>query len=233
VVRLASATAPRRVTEGRSHKPQVSTPDGSVTDWVAWHEEYADPSSRLSQRLREVQLQLSAMIDRAPDGPIRIISACAGEGRDVIPVAATHARRDDINARLVEFDPTLANRARDAAPPNVEVVTGDASTTDAFIGATPANIAVFCGIFGNVTDADIRHTIGVLPSLLAPGGEVIWTRHTAEPDLTPTIRQWFSDAGFEEMGFVTSPTLFGVGTHRLTTTPAPFEAGVTMFKFLS
>lgn len=203
-----------------------------MTDWVKWHAEYEDPDSRLSERLREVQRQLTAMIDRAPDGPIRIISACAGQGRDVIPVVTHHARRDDITARLVEFDATLTAEARASAPPAIEVVKGDATTTSAFADAVPANIAVFCGIFGNVTDDDIRHTINLLPSLLAPNGEVIWTRHTADPDLTPTIRAWFTEAGFEEMAFVASPTLFGVGTHRLTTTPAPFEAGLTMFQFV-
>ena len=203
-----------------------------MTDWVKWHAEYEDPTSRLSQRLREVQRQLVAMLDRAPDGPIRIISACAGQGHDVIPVVAEHARRDDVTARLVEFDPQLAQLGRDIAGPNIEVVTGDASCTDAFAGCVPANIAVFCGIFGNVSDDDIHHTINVLPSLLAADGEVIWTRHTAEPDLTPTIRSWFAEAGFAEMAFVRSPTLFGVGTHRLTTTSAPFQAGVTMFQFL-
>ncbi len=203
-----------------------------MTDWVAWHAEYEDPHSRLSQRVAEVRRQLAAALDRGPAGQIRIISACAGEGRDVIPVASTHSRRDDITARLVEFDPSLAERARSAAPPTVEVVTGDASTTSAFAGAVPANIAVFCGIFGNITDDDIKRCIGLLPSLLAPGGEVLWTRHTMDPDLTPTIRSWFNEAGFEEMDFVSSTTLYGVGTNRLTATPTPFADGVTMFEFV-
>ncbi len=132
----------------------------------------------------------------------------------------------------MEFDPTLAANARAAAPANVEVVTGDASTTDAFAENTPANIALFCGIFGNVADDDIKHTIEVLPSLLAPNGEVIWTRHRFEPDLTHAIRAWFAEAGFTEMAFTPDNVTFGVGTHRLTTTPAPFEAGVTMFTFV-
>lgn len=130
------------MTDGRSYKPRVSTPDGPATDWVAWHREYEDPESRLSQRVREVQRQLVAAIDRAPLGPIRIISACAGEGRDIIPVVTTHARCADVSARLVEFDTTLAARARSLAPANVEVVTGDASISDAYADAVPANIAV-------------------------------------------------------------------------------------------
>jgi hypothetical protein len=205
-----------------------------TTDWVDWHAEYEDPNSRLSQRVAEVRNQLRAALDRAPAGPLHIISACAGEGRDVIPVVSGHARRADITARLVELDPDLSARARALAPPNVEVVTGDASVTDAYAGAVPANIAVFCGIFGNITEDDIRHTVNTLPSLLAPGGEVLWTRYTTEPDITPTIRGWFAAAGFEEMAFVSHIAMrYGVGTNKLaaTTTPASFEAGVTMFRF--
>ncbi len=205
-----------------------------MTDWTKWHEEYADPNSRLSLRRREVQTQLAAALDRAPAGPLRLISACAGEGLDVIPVLATHARGSDVTARLVELEPGLADRARAHAPSNVEVVTGDASNTDAYAGAVPANIALFCGIFGNIRNDDIRKTIRVLPSLLAADGEVLWTRHTMDPDLTPTIRGWFAEAGFEEPAFIASETRYAVGTHRLaaTTTPAPFEAGVTMFEFV-
>jgi hypothetical protein len=94
----------------------------------------------------------------------------------------------------------------------------------------PANIALFCGVFGNITNEDIARTVRALPTLLAPGGEVLWTRHRNEPDLTPAIRDWFVEAGFEEMAFF--PDTFAVGTHRLTTTPASFEAGVTLFEFV-
>jgi hypothetical protein len=139
-----------------------------------------------------------------------------------------------VRARLVEFDRDLSHDARNAVLvaglEHVEVVTGDASDTDVYAGAVPANIALFCGVFGNVSDADIRNTIRALPCLLAPHGEVLWTRHRNDPDLTPTIRAWFAEVGFEEMAFF--PDTFSVGTHRLTTTPASFEAGVTLFRFL-
>jgi hypothetical protein len=203
------------------------------TDWVAWHAEYDDPSSRLSRRLVEVQRQLRAVLDRAPAGPLRLVSACAGQGRDVIPVLSSHPRGPDVAARLVEYDRDLSHDARNnalvAGLENIEVITGDAGDTYAYADAVPANIAVFCGVFGNITDADIEHTVRTLPSLLAPAGEVLWTRHRMEPDLTPRIRGWFADAGFAEMAFFGDT--FSVGTHRLTTTPAPFEAGVTLFRF--
>lgn len=210
-----------------------------MTNWVAWHAEYDDPDSRLSRRVAEVQRQLRAALDRAPKGRLRLISACAGQGRDVIPVLADHPRGADIAALLVETDRDLAHDARNAALvaglENVEVIARDAGLTDAYAEFVPANIAVFCGIFGNVSDADIAHTVRALPSLLAPDGEALWTRYTAEPDLTPTIRGWFADAGFDEMAFTSDVAMrYGVGTQRLaaTTTPASFEAGVTLFTFL-
>lgn len=216
----------------RSRKRPRDAAEGGGTDWVAWHREYEDPESRLSQRLREVQRQLAAALDRAPPGPIRIISACAGEGRDVIPVLETHPRGRDVTARLVELDPALAERARANAPSNVEVVVGDASVTDAFTGLAPAQIALFCGVFGNITNEDVKHTIDVMSSLLASGGEVLWTRHRMEPDLTIDIRRWFGAAGYEEMAFTPDGISFGVGTHRLVTSPAPFDAGMSLFEFV-
>jgi hypothetical protein len=73
-------------------------------DWVEWHRDYDDPGSLLSRRLELVQGHLRAELDHAPAGDIRLISLCAGQGRDVIGVLAGHPRRDDVRARLVELD---------------------------------------------------------------------------------------------------------------------------------
>src|ERR1700759_1803246 len=89
--------------------------DGSVRDWVAWHEEYDDPSSRLRARLARVKQELAGALDRAPDGPLRLVSLCAGQGRDVLGALPAHPRRDDVSALLVEAAPTLAAHARAAA----------------------------------------------------------------------------------------------------------------------
>ena len=53
-------------------------------DWVEWHRDYDDPGSLLSRRLELVQRHLRAELDHAPAGDIRLISLCAGQGRDVI-----------------------------------------------------------------------------------------------------------------------------------------------------
>src|SRR3984885_16289505 len=89
-----------------------------------------------------VQGHLRAELERAPAGEVRLISLCAGQGRDVIGVLAGHPRRDDVCARLVELDErnvAVAQQAvRAAGLDGVEVLQADAGTTDACVGAVPA-----------------------------------------------------------------------------------------------
>jgi hypothetical protein len=205
--------------------------------WKRWHEVYDDPESSLSHRVAVVRRRLAEALTRTAPGPIRLVSMCAGQGRDVIPVLASHPRGPDVTARLVELDHDLAATARAAAAAaglgQVEVVAGDASVTTAYAGAVPAEIVMACGVFGNVTTDDVRRTITELPRLSAPGATVMWTRHRRRPDLTPTIRSWFTAAGFAELAFDTEAGFeFSVGTNRLTDPPQEFRIGVRMFTFV-
>ena len=202
--------------------------------WVRWHADYDDHDSWLSRRLVVVQRRLRLALDATPPGPIRVISVCAGQGRDLIGVLDRHPRRSQVTARLVELDPRLVGEARakaeDAGLPNVDVIEGDASTTTAYAGAVPADVILVCGVFGNVTDADIHRTVAELPRLSAPGASVIWTRHRRAPDMTPAIRAWFTEAGFEEVAFDTEEgATFGVGSNRFVCAPKPFRLGRRMF----
>ena len=199
-----------------------------------WHCEYDRPGSRLSQRLAAVQAQIAGALDRAAPGPIRVVSMCAGQGRDLLGVLAVHARAPDVRARLVELDPRNARLARAAAPEGVEVVQGDASTTSAFDGAVPADLVLVCGVFGHATDAHIGRIVDHLPMLCAAGATVVWTRGGRRlPDLRPSIRRWFAGAGFEELAWVSGDIGdWGVGAHRLVAEPRPFRAGVRLFTFV-
>lgn len=140
-------------------------------DWRAWHDAYEEPGSGLAERLALVQEQVSVALDRMPAGPIRALSLCAGQGRDLIGALAEHERREDVNARLIELDEHNVEIARRAARltglEEVEVVAGDASSTDACAGAVPADLVLVCGLFGNISPADIQRTIGGLPQLCA------------------------------------------------------------------
>jgi hypothetical protein len=83
-------------------------------DWVEWHRDHDDPGSPLSRRGELVRGHLREL-DRAPAGDVRLISLCAGQGRDVIGALTGHPRRDDVRARLVELDERNVALARQAA----------------------------------------------------------------------------------------------------------------------
>ncbi|MDQ6878111.1 MAG: SAM-dependent methyltransferase [Candidatus Dormibacteraeota bacterium] len=207
-------------------------------DWTDWHLAYKDPASALSQRLAIVQARLRALLSAMPPGPIRAISMCAGQGRDLIGALIDHDRSGDVSALLVELDPGVAAAARSAASmaglDAIEVVQGDAAMTDAYAGWLPADLVLVCGMFGNISDADIEVTVRSLPMLCARGGAVIWTRHRRPPDLTPAVRRWFIDSGFCEVSFDApdNTSSSGIGTARLVAEPLPFRPSVRMFTFV-
>ena len=72
------------------------------TDWVEWHRGYDSPTSPLSRRLEVVRRDLRRALGTSPSEPggtRRLVSICAGDGRDVLPVIAEHDRR--VRALLV------------------------------------------------------------------------------------------------------------------------------------
>ncbi|MFD3456222.1 class I SAM-dependent methyltransferase family protein [Streptomyces sp. NPDC058691] len=205
-------------------------------DWSAWHEEYDVADSRLARRLRTVQAQVRAALSDAPAGGLRVISLCAGEGRDLLDVLPEHPRRDDVRARLVELDPrnsaTALARAGQAGLQQVEVVTGDASLIDQYEGMAPADLVLICGVFGNITEADIEHTIAACSQLCRTGGIVIWTRHRGAPDRVPLICEWFEAQHFELRWLSAADAGFGVGVHRFVGAPQPMRRGTRLFTFV-
>lgn len=211
-------------------------------DWFQWHRPYDDPDSALAARLSLVQGRLRDALDQAPPGEIRLVSLCAGQGRDVIGVLADHPRRAEVRARLVELDQRNVAVARQLAAVigmsgaggGLQVVKGDASVSDSYRGIAPATVVLACGIFGNISDDDIHRTIDLLPMLCTSGATVIWTRHRKEPDLTVEVRRWFGEAGYEEVGFdgPDDHPYVGVGTHRWLGADGAVEPGVTFFRFV-
>jgi len=145
---------------------------------------------------------------------MRILSLCSGDGRDLIPILA-RGERNMAHAILVEQDATLAQEGRATAlklgVDHVTVVTGDAGETESFAFALPVDLLLLCGIFGNVSEEDVALTVAATPAVLRSGGTVIWTRGSTPPDLRPTIRRWFVDAGLRDTAFDSEPNGFGVG----------------------
>ena len=106
---------------------------------------------------------------------------------------------------------------------------------DSYLEYLPANLLVMTGVLGNVTDHDAAKTISILPSLLAPGGFVVWTRGRGEEtDPSLRVRQLFSDRGFEEISFVApQDEVFRVGVNKRVSSDVQRAVGGTrMFSFV-
>jgi hypothetical protein len=207
--------------------------------WVQWHRAYERTDSPLQLRLEIVQRLLRAALEDTDVPRTRVLSLCAGQGRDVIGALAGFPDARRVQARLVELDAQLAADARTAAHDRgldgvVDVVEADASSSDCCAGAVPADVVLACGIFGNISPDDIDAFVHMLPTLCAPHAVVLWTRHRRPPDRTPGIRAWFGDAGFEGLAFESPDEagLVAVGAHRLVGAPRPFRAGVRFFDFV-
>ena len=187
-------------------------------DWDEWHRAYDDPDSDLSRRLSLVQQSIDAFLDETSPAPVRVLSVCAGDGRDLIEVLRARHDSGRVSATLLDSDERLTDRAR-ATSQGLDVVVHHVDGGDSanYVGAVPADLVLLCGIFGNVPDAEIRRLVQASPQFCRTGARVIWTRHTRPPDLTPALRGWFRDAGFDEVAFIAPDDLtisVGVESYR-------------------
>ncbi|MCU1388259.1 MAG: SAM-dependent methyltransferase [Ilumatobacteraceae bacterium] len=212
-------------------------------DWQEWHRGYDDPQSSLSNRLDHVVALIRRCLDVAAPGPIRVLSLCAGDARDLAGAVADHPRRADVVGCVVELDPQLAadaasNISSAGLPAGVsvgaavEVRCTDAGDVDSFADAVPADLVLLAGIFGNVSDDDVRRTVMTAPRLGTTGSTVIWTRHRREPDLTPSIRAWFDEAGCESVDLISPGAgAFAIGCEHVVRLPPDTQLPSRLFTF--
>ena len=154
------------------------------------------------------------------------------------------AGRGEVSGVLLELDSSLASAARREAErlglSAVAIRQVDAAAIDSFEGIARADVFMACGVFGNITDADLVTTVQMLPQLLAPGAIVIWTR--GRPSADPTghegdpaemVRDVFVRHDFVEERFVRPDDAdFRVGVCRFAGTPMPPARGEKMFRFV-
>jgi hypothetical protein len=207
-----------------------------LRDYERWHRQYDDPDSDLSWRLRTVQGHLAAALDRYA-GPVRVVSSCSGDGRDLLEVLGRRADAGRVDAVLLEVHPVIAERARRSAAAlaaRVEVRTADAGVTDAYLSAVPAEIVLLVGIFGNISDPDLARTIATAPALCRPGATLLWTRGRRAGDRNDVVRARFAAAGFTELDYATLDAggWPAVGVVRYDGPPVPLPAGERLFTFL-
>lgn len=208
----------------------------ALRDYEKWLTRYDDSESPLSWRLALVQRWLRAELDRR-DGPVAVVSACAGDGRDIIDVLADRHDADRVSVVLLEAHPGIADRARARAAQSgldhVAVRTCDAADTTNYVDAVPANIVLMVGILGNISHEDVFSTIAAAPSFCAPGASLIWSRGRDRDDINTDIRDAFSRAGFTEIDYQASdqPTLPAVGIVRYDGSEIPLVQGRHLFTF--
>ena len=162
--------------------PHGMTEDASteLRDYLAWHDAYDTPGSSLHLRLLMVQGSSRRRSTRHRPGPIRVLSLCAGQGRDIVTVARRHRRGGDVVGRLVELDPRNVEMApgadRGRGAHGSRGARGRRRRLRCLRRRGPADVVLACGIFGNITEEEVERTVRFLPSLCAPGAHVIWTR---------------------------------------------------------
>ncbi|BBD58044.1 hypothetical protein NIES2109_08130 [Nostoc sp. HK-01] len=190
-------------------------------DWFEWHDLYKT-DQRLQQRLEIVREYIAHSLNFSSPGVIRVVSVCAGDGRDLLGTLANHPRAQDVYVRLVELNPQLVERGQATIESlgltkQIEFINGDATIASNYLGAVPADIVIVCGVFGNLADEnELNRLLRNLSFLSKPGAFVIWTRgHSHNIPHSETVRQSLQKAGFAEVNFqLTATGDMGVGIHR-------------------
>jgi hypothetical protein len=202
--------------------------------WYQWHAPYDDLLSEQTDRLEVVQRLLVEYFDGAPAGPLRVVSICAGQSRDLLPILIHHPRGAQVRATMLELDPLNASFLHGAlgstALTGVEVVVADAGSVAAYEGIGPVDLVLLCGVFANVAPADAARTVDLLPALCAPGATVVWTSYGAGlPDADAVVER-LERSSFDRVAVHRDPSSV-VAAHRFTGTTAPLPAGDRVFTF--
>lgn len=190
-------------------------------DWYEWHDLY-NTEPTLQQRLEIVREYIAYSLNASLNGAIRVVSVCAGDGRDLLGTLKNHPRAKDVSARLVEINSNLVERGRATVEflglaKQIEFINGDATLATNYVGAVPADIVIVCGVLGNLADeGELNRLLDNLSFLSKTGAFVIWTRgHSNGIPYSDNVRKILSASGFEEVDFkLTNTKDMGVGIHR-------------------
>jgi hypothetical protein len=188
--------------------------------WSDWPQAAYQRQSYL-QRLVEVQEHFAECLDNAPRGPLRVLSMCAGDGRDVTGVLSSHPRRTDVTAWLVDSDrQSVVIGTRQAASvglaKTVSFVSGDATLYETYKDIPPADIVLVCGVWGHVAPDQRALLVAGIASLCKSDGVVIWTRGLG-PNMSrlQEIQSHFAGADWDKVRVSNTPDQkWAVATYR-------------------
>jgi hypothetical protein len=205
--------------------------------WNGWPER-AYQQDPYRQRLSAVQDRLAECLDQAPVGPVRIISVCAGDGRDAISVLTTHPRRHDVSAWLIEQDQrSVLDGSRRAArvglANTVTFLNGDATDYATYQRIAPADIVLLCGVWGHVPTLERIPLVRALTALCKTRGVVIWTRGVSKGlERLHEIQSVFAASSWEQSRVsFTSDKKWAVVIQRYLALPIPLPSSGRIFHF--
>jgi amino acid adenylation domain-containing protein len=217
----------------------METNAAHLMDWDQWHRQYQVVPS-LQARLRIVREQIVATLDDCPPGRIRIVSVCAGDGRDLIAALQDHSRRKEVAATLVDNHPESIARGKATAEQaglgrQLRFLEADATLASNYAGTVPADLVILSGFLGHLRHHDAAHLIESLPMLCRTGGWAIWSRHLLiheGREQVPAIRELLRRTAFTEVHFeTTAPDGFAVGRARFTGPARPLAGARVLFEF--
>jgi predicted RNA methylase len=209
-------------------------------DWTSWHERY-ESSKPLQERLNEVCAQITRVISKASGDCVRVISICAGDGRDLVGSLAALRGSATVCATLVESNLQLVAKGQAMVEEfgladQIRFRCADATQSETYDGICPADLVILSGAFGNLRAHSVERLIVALQCLCTHGARVIWTRNLREFDdgeaATQKIRACFNAANFVEEVFAQTPQgIFAVGTHVFFGENKPLSKSEKLFEF--
>jgi hypothetical protein len=205
--------------------------------WTGWPAE-AYAQKRYQQRLEAVLEHLRSNLDNLPAGPLRLISICAGDGRDVIGVLRRHDRRSDLSAWLVELDrQSVVAGIQEASiaglHDTIHFINGDATDYATYQRIGPADVVLACGVWGHVPVHERTALVDALAGLCKRRGTVTWTRGvSAGITRLNRIELLFAGPSWESVHTtITSDKKWAVATYRHFGPPVALPEAGRIFNF--
>jgi 2-polyprenyl-3-methyl-5-hydroxy-6-metoxy-1,4-benzoquinol methylase len=146
--------------------------------WYDWHiEKHSDPNSYTSQRMTDIGLVIEEYLKDTVHRS-NIVSVCAGQGLDLIPILRQYPNSAD--AYLIDIEQQNIDHINKISTglEGIHTYAADATVSNTYINnkIPRANLLLVCGVFAHLTSEDQSIFIQNMRSLLKPGGYVIWTR---------------------------------------------------------
>jgi hypothetical protein len=174
-------------------------------NWKEWHSQY-DRCEVMQSRLATVRQTIEQCLRLLPPGRQRILSVCAGDGRDIIPLIAQSPRRSDFRGVLVEQDAALVKAGQELIDAHelgryLTFLQADATAPAIYAERIPCDLVLAAGVFGNLLPRDFDMFVRALGAFLKTDGYLVWTRNRVVSNghrEIPRIRQTLQSHGFVE-----------------------------------